>query len=91
MSEKKVTLADLSPAAGARGDPKAGGPRSGLRKRQDVGQGSQGPEVEVGRIHPSLVRGRADAALSPGSEEGFKPLRRVENQVVNVSQLARAR
>ena len=67
--EAKIGLHNLSPAPGSHREPQASRPRSGLRHRQDVGQGPQGYQGARGPSRPgrrqAAVRGRPDAAHAP--------------------------
>lgn len=88
MSEKKVTLADLSPAAGARGARKRRGRGPGSGSGKTSGRGHKGQKSRSGGSIPAWFEGGQMPLYRRVPKRGFKPLRRVENQVVNVTQLA---
>lgn len=88
MSEKKITLADLSPAPGARGARRRLGRGPGSGSGKTSGRGHKGQKSRSGGAIPAWFEGGQMPLYRRVPKRGFKPLRRVENQVVNVSQLS---
>jgi len=88
MSKKKVTLSDLSPAAGARGARRRVGRGPGSGSGKTSGRGHKGQKSRSGGSIPAWFEGGQMPLYRRVPKRGFKPLRRVENQAVNVSQLA---
>lgn len=88
MSEKKLSLADLSPADGARGTRRRVGRGPGSGSGKTSGRGHKGQKSRSGGSIPAWFEGGQMPLYRRVPKRGFKPLRRVENQVVNVSQLA---
>jgi len=88
MSKKKVTLSDLSPAAGARGSRRRVGRGPGSGSGKTSGRGHKGQKSRSGGSIPAWFEGGQMPLYRRVPKRGFKPLRRVENQAVNVSQLA---
>ena len=88
MSKKKVTLSDLSPAAGARGARRRVGRGPGSGSGKTSGRGHKGQKSRSGGSIPAWFEGGQMPLYRRIPKRGFKPLRRMENQAVNVSQLA---
>lgn len=89
MSEdKKVTLSGLSPARGARSSRKRVGRGPGSGAGKTSGRGHKGQKSRSGGSIPPWFEGGQMPLHRRVPKRGFKPLRRVEYQVVNVRQLA---
>jgi large subunit ribosomal protein L15 len=89
MSEdSKLSLSDLSPAAGARGGRKRIGRGPGSGSGKTAGRGHKGQKARSGGTIPAWFEGGQMPLYRRVPKRGFKPLRRVEYQIVNVWQLA---
>ena len=87
MSEEKLGLSELSPTSGARGSRKRLGRGPGSGSGKTSGRGHKGQKSRSGGSLPAWFEGGQMPLYRRVPKRGFKPLRRVEYQVVNVSQL----
>jgi large subunit ribosomal protein L15 len=86
--EKKITLSDLSPERGAKPLSRRVGRGPGSGSGKTSGRGHKGQKSRSGGSLPPWFEGGQMPLYRRVPKRGFKPLRRVEKQVVNVGQLA---
>lgn len=86
--EKKIALSDLSPDCGARKSSRRIGRGPGSGSGKTSGRGHKGQKSRSGGSLPPWFEGGQMPLYRRIPKRGFKPLRRVEKQVVNVGQLA---
>ena len=89
MSEKKVTLADLSPAAGARGARRRVGRGPGSGSGKTSGRGHKGQKSRSGGSIPAWFEGGQMPLYRRTPKRGFKNPNRKEWSVVNLDDLGR--
>ena len=85
---RKLGLDGLSPEPGARGVGKRVGRGPGSGRGKTSGRGHKGQKSRSGGSIPPWFEGGQMPLYRRVPKRGFKPLRRVEYQVVNVGQLA---
>lgn len=86
--EKKISLSDLSPESGARRSSRRVGRGPGSGRGKTSGRGHKGQKSRSGGTLPPWFEGGQMPLYRRVPKRGFKPLRKIESQVVNVGQLA---